>query len=159
MSKDDLINNLIKLSEGKLFLLKQLLTLTGQQSKNIGSEHAEKLDDIIKQKQGIITRIDVLDKEFVEKYDLLKKGVVTETLEGLQPDEKEKMKILQSRIADIYSLTEKIQKIDVANVEKLKKNLQSVQNELKKVRIGKKVVKGYSNKNTEGVSIFLDKKQ
>ncbi len=159
MEKNDLINNLIRLSEGKLFLLKQLLTLSGQQSKNIESGEAEKLDKLIEQKQNIMTGIDVLDKEFVKKYDLLKSSVVIETLEGLKPNEKDKMKVLQNKIAEIYSLTEKIQKIDIANVEKVKKNLQSVQNELKKVRAGKRAVQGYSKKDTEGVSIFLDKKQ
>lgn len=159
MEKNDLINNLIRLSEGKLFLLKQLLTLSGQQSKNIESGEAEKLDELIGQKQNIMTRIDVLDKQFVKKYDLLKSSVVIETLEGLKPNEKDKMKVLQNKIAEIYSLTEKIQKIDIANVEKVKKNLQSVQNELKKVRAGKRAVQGYSKKDTEGVSIFLDKKQ
>ncbi|HZJ76113.1 MAG TPA: flagellar export chaperone FlgN [Oscillospiraceae bacterium] len=159
MGKNDLIENLIRLSEGKLFLLKQLLTLSGQQSKNIGSGEAEKLSELIEQKQNIMTRIDDLDREFVKKYDLLKSSIVVETSEGLRPDERDKMGVLQDRITEIYSLTKKIQKIDIANVKKLEKNLQSVQNELKKVRAGKKAVQGYSKKDTEGISIFLDKKQ
>lgn len=159
MARLDLTDNLIKLSDGKLFLLKQVLTLTQQQSTNIDSEEAEKLNEIIEQKQNIMTRIDSLDKEFVEKYDLLKKAGGFESLERLQPYERDKMKVLQDKIAQIYALTEKIQRLDDANLEKLKKNLKSVQGELEKVRVGKKVMQGYSNKSTEGISIFVDKKQ
>ncbi|HZX21512.1 MAG TPA: flagellar export chaperone FlgN [Clostridia bacterium] len=159
MAKNDLIDNLVKLGNGKLFLLRQLLVLAEQQSKNIENEEAEELDKIIKQKQSIITKIDVLDEEFLRKYDLLRNSVAWETLEGLQPDEKDKIRILQGKIAEIYSLTEKTQKIDAANVDKLKKNLQSVQVEIKKIKKGKKIVQGYSNKNTEGISIFVDERK
>lgn len=159
MGKDDLIDYLIKLSEGKLFLVKQLLTLTEQQSKNINSEKAGKLEEIIEQKQSIMTRIDVLDKEFVEKYDVLKGDFVLETLEGLEVNQKNNMKVLQNKITKIHLLTERIQELDLANVEKLKKNLQSVQSELKKVKTSKKVIQGYSNKGTEGISIFVDKRR
>lgn len=159
MEKNHLIDNLIRLSEGKLFLLKQILTLSRQQNKNIESGEAERLDELIEQKQSIMARIDVLDKEFIKKYDLLKSSVEIETLEGLKPGEKDRMKVLQDKISEIYSLTENIQKIDTANVEKLKRNLQFVQKGLKKVRAGKKAVQGYSKKDTEAVSIFLDKRR
>lgn len=159
MARLDLINNLIKLSDGKLFLLKQLLTLTEQQGKNIGSEEAEKLNKIIGQKQNIMDRVDALDKEFIGKYDLLKTKVPSGALEGLQAEDRDRMKVLQAKIQEIYSLTDKIHKLDLANVEKLKKNLKTVQDELERVRIGRKVIKGYADKSQEGVSIFLDERQ
>ena len=159
MWKNNLIDNLIRLSEGKLFLLKQLLTLSIQQSKNIESGEAAKLDKLIEQKQNIMTRIDALDKEFIDKYDLLKNSAIIKVPEALDTAEKDKMRKLKDKVTEIHSLTDKIQKIDSANVEKLKKRLQSVKDELKKVRVGKKAVQGYSNKNIEGISIFLDKKQ
>jgi len=159
VASKDLVDNLVKLSNGKMFLLKQLLILAEQQSKNIESGEAEKLDKIIKQKQGIMTKIDVLDEEFLGKYDLLKKNVVWETLEGLPPSEKSKIKELQDKIAEIYFLTEKLQKIDRANVEKLKRNLQSVQTEIRKVKEGRKITQGYSNKNIGEISIFVDERK
>ncbi len=159
MAKDELIDYLIKLSDGKLFLIKQILTLTEQQSQNIDSEKAEKLNEIIEQKQGIMTRIDVLDKEFVSKYNILKDDFLLESLEGLGTNQKKNMKVLQDKIKEIHLLTEKIKKMDTANVEKLRKNLKSVQEELKKVGTSKKIMQGYSNKSTEGVSIFLDKRR
>lgn len=159
MVKGDLIDNLIKLSDGKLFLLKQLSVLTQQQSKNIDSEEAAKLNEIIQQKQNIMKQVDVLDKDFLGKYDLLRGSVMLETMEGLQPSEKDKMKVLQDKIQAIYTLTDKIQKLDGANVEKLKKNLKSVQAELDKVRVGKKVMQSYTYQKAETVSIFVDEKQ
>ena len=159
MAKNDLAENLIKLSDGKLFLLRQLLVLAEQQSKNIESEGAEKLDEIIERKQSIMTKIDVLDKEFLGKFDLLKNSAIWEASEGLQPDERDKIRTLKGKITEIYSLTEKIRKIDMSNVKKLKRNLQSVQIEIKKIKEGKKIAQGYSNKNTEGISIFVDERK
>ncbi len=159
MAKSDLIDNLIKLSDGKLFLLKQLSVLTQQQSKNIDSEEAARLNDIIEQKQNIMKQVDVLDKDFLAKYDLLRGSVMLETLDGLQANEKDKMKILKDKITEIHSITEKIHKLDTANVEKLKKNLKSVQAELEKTRVGKKVLQGYTHQRPETISIFVDEKQ
>ena len=69
MGRVELIEYLFKLSEGKLFLINQLWTLTQQQSETIDSGEMDSLNDIIEQKQSIMDRVDVLDKEFAEKYD------------------------------------------------------------------------------------------
>ena len=108
MEKNNLIDNLIRLSEGKLFLLKQLLTLSIQQSKNIESGEAAKLDKLIEQKQNIMTRIDALDKEFIDKYDLLKNSTIIKVPEALDTAEKDKMRKLKDKVTEIHSLIDKI---------------------------------------------------
>lgn len=103
-------------------------------------------------------RIDVLDKEFIGKYDLLKNEFLISNVGSMEDDDKNKMRHLQDKISEIQVLTEKIQQIDNSNVERLKKNMELVRNELKKVKFGQKISKGYSNnKSTEGISIFIDK--
>ncbi len=159
MGKDELIAYLIKLSDGKLFLIKQLLTLTQQQSEGLESEEVEKLNKVINQKQNIIDRIDVLDKEFVDKYDILKRVFSIDKLENLQSDDKNSIRLLQDKIKEIENLTEKIQKIDKMNIERLKQNMESVKQQLKKVKYGKRISKGYGNKSIDGISIFVDKRQ
>ncbi len=158
MGRVELIEYLVKLSEGKLFLINQLLTLTQQQSEGLDSEEVDILNEIIEQKQSIMGRIDVLDKEFIGKYDLLKNEFLISNVGSMEDDDKNKMRHLQDKISEIQVLTEKIQQIDNSNVERLKKNMELVRNELKKVKFGQKISKGYSNnKSTEGISIFIDK--
>ncbi|QUH18998.1 flagellar export chaperone FlgN [Alkaliphilus sp. B6464] len=160
MGREELIEYLLKLSEGKLFLINQLLTLTQQQSEGLESEESHILNEIIEQKQNIMGRIDVLDKEFVSKHDLLKGEFLIDNVETMQADDKNNMRLLQDKIREIQMLTEKIQQIDNANIERLKKNMELVKNELKKVKFGKKIAQGYgNNKVTDGISIFVDKKQ
>lgn len=160
MSRGEIIEYLFKLSEGKLFLMKQLLTLTQQQSEGLESKATDILNQIIEQKQSIMDRIDILDKEFVEKYDLLKSELLIDQIGSLQHDDRDKMRLLQDKIKEIQSLTEKIQQIDRANVERVKQNINSIKSELKKVKFGKKISQSYgNNKVTDGISIFVDKKQ
>jgi len=160
VGRQELIEYLLKLSEGKLFLVNQLLTLSKQQSEGLESEETDILNEIIEQKQNIMSRIDVLDKEFVGKYDLLKNEFLIDNVDNMHVDDKNNMRLLQNKIKEIQILTEKIQQIDNINVERLKRNMELVRSELKKVKFGKKVSKGYSNnKVTDKVSIFIDKKQ
>ncbi|MBU5676696.1 flagellar protein FlgN [Alkaliphilus sp. MSJ-5] len=160
MGREELIEYLLKLSEGKLFLINQLLTLTQQQSEGLESEESDILNEIIEQKQNIMDRIDVLDKEFVSKYDLLKGEFLIDNVETMQTDDKNSMRLLQDKIREIQVLTGKIQQIDNSNIERLKKNMELVKNELKKVKFGRKIAQGYgNNKVTDGISIFVDKKQ
>lgn len=159
MENEELVLYLIKLSEGKLFLIKQLLTLTETQSEILEKQQTSKLDRILKQKQDIMKRIDTLDEEFVDKYDLLKKDSYIDNIESLQLEGKENLKLLQDKIGHIKDITGKIKKIDNINAEKLKQNMESVKNELKKVKYGKKVAKGYGEKKIGGYSIFVDKKK
>jgi len=160
VGRQELIEYLFKLSEGKLFLVNQLLTLTKQQSEGLESEETDILNEIIEQKQNIISRIDVLDKEFVGKYDLLKNEFLIDNVDNMHVDDKNNMILLQNKIKEIQILTKKIQQIDNINVERLKRNMELVKSELKKVKFGKKISQGYSNnKVTDKVSIFIDKKQ
>lgn len=160
MGKEELIDYLFRLSEGKLFLINQLLTLTKQQSEGLESGETDILNEIIDQKQNIISKIDVLDKEFLAKYDLLKSEFLIDNIGNINADDKHSMRLLQDKIKEIQMLAEKIQQIDNANIERLKKNMESVKAELKKVKFGKKISKGYgSNNSADAVSIFIDKKQ
>jgi len=160
VGRQELLEYLLKLSEGKLFLVNQLLTLSKQQSEGLESEETDILNEIIEQKQNIMSRIDVLDKEFVGKYDLLKNEFLIDNVDNMHVDDKNNMRLLQNKIKEIQILTEKIQQIDNINVERLKRNMELVKSELKKVKFGKKISQGYSNnKVTDKVSIFIDKKQ
>lgn len=159
MSRAELIEYLLRLSDGKLFLVKQLLTLTEQQSEGLESNEIDILNQIVEQKQNVMGRIDVLDKEFLGKYDLLKGEYLIDHIENMHFDDKGNMRLLQDKIREIQTLTEKIKKIDDANIERLKKNMEVVKSEIKKVKFGKKISQGYNNKGTDGISIFIDKKQ
>lgn len=158
MSRVELIEYLFKLSEGKLFLINQLWTLTQQQSETIDSGEMDSLNDIIEQKQNIMDRVDVLDKEFAEKYDVMKAEFPIGDVGALDSESREKMRILKEKVREIHNLTEKIQQMDDSNTERFQKNMESIRNELKKVKFGQKVSKGYNvNKQKEGFSIFIDK--
>lgn len=158
MGRVELIEYLFKLSEGKLFLINQLWTLTQQQSETIDSGEMDSLNDIIEQKQSIMDRVDVLDKEFAEKYDVIKAEFPINDVGALDSESREKMRMLKEKVKEIHNLTEKIQQMDDSNTERFQKNMESIRNELKKVKFGQKISKGYSvNKQNEGFSIFIDK--
>lgn len=159
MENEELVIYLIKLSEGKLFLIQQLLTLTESQSYSLEKEESDKIEKILQQKQDLMNRIDILDEEFVNKYDILRKDSYIDNIDSLHLEGRENLKLLQNKISQIKNIIEKIQKIDKANMDKLKQNMESVKNKLKKVKYGKKVAKGYGEKKTGGYSIFVDKKR
>ncbi|QUH24908.1 flagellar protein FlgN [Serpentinicella alkaliphila] len=155
---EEIVSYLIKLSDGKFQLLNSMYDITLKQGKALKENNVELLNKAIGEKQDIIERIDILDKEFLEKYELVKRGLGIENIEKLT-EPVIGFKSLQSKIRDIMDMLNKIRQVDDSNVKQAKINMDESKKHLQNVRIGKKAYSSYNRKPMEGASIFLDKKE
>lgn len=159
MKTEEIISYLLRLSDAKFVLMNNLLKITEEQCNVLETEEVEILDQLIQQKQTTIDKIDLLDKEFAEKYGLLKKELGVEDLQAIGGETIPGFKELKEKVHKIVDIVEKIRPLDQENTEKIKKNIAKVQNNLKNIKNGKKVVKGYNNQFKEIHSVFIDKKK
>ena len=156
---EEIVSYLIKLSDGKFQLLNSMYDITLKQGKALKENNVELLNKAIGEKQDIIERIDILDKEFLEKYELVKRGLGIENIEKLTEEPVIGFKSLQSKIRDIMDMLDKIRQVDDSNVKQAKINMDESKKQLQNVRVGKKAYSSYNKKPMEGASIFLDKKE
>lgn len=156
---EEVISYLIKLSEAKLHLLNSLFELTLDQEKALKDSDVDKLSKILNEKKDLMKRIDVLDKEFLEKYEIAKKELGLDTLDGVAQEPVVGFKELQQKIREIMNLVQKIKDIDDLNIKQANANMNESKKQLKTVRVGKKAYSSYSKKPMEGASIFIDKKE
>ncbi len=159
MKTEQLINYLLRLSDAKLLLMKDLLETTKKQGQILDLEEAEDLEDLIREKQKLIEKIDVLDKEFVEKYDDLKKKLGVDKLQDLEGKELSGFQDLKSRIGEIMDVIHEISPLDQNNNEKIKGNILKIKKNLKTIKTGQKALSEYNKPYKENPSIFLDKKK
>lgn len=161
MNTEVVTDYLIRISAGKLQLVNQLLQLTLQQQEALGvvaEEGISALDRHIHKKQEIMGKIDLLDKEFLEKFQILKDQLGISSFADLTEEPVEGIKELQKQIKEILKVTGKIKEIDEANAIKAQQNLEEIKQQIKVVKIGKKTNQGYGKKFNEIHSILIDKK-
>ena len=156
---EEIVSYLIKLSDGKFQLLNSMYDITVKQGKALKENNLELLNKAIGEKQDIIERIDILDKEFLEKYELVKKGLGVHNIEKFTEEPVNGFKTLQSKISNIMDIIDKIRQVDDSNVKQAKINMDESKKQLQNVRVGKKAYSSYNKKPMEGASIFLDKKE
>jgi len=150
---------LYRVSEAKLQLMVSLMEATQEQQKALEEENLETLNQTIAKKNKIIEKIDVLDREFAEKYKDLKETLGIEDLTQLEEEPVEGFKDLKEKIHEIMSQVNKVNQLDKENLEKMKKDMEKVQSKIKNARTGKKAVGSYNQKYQQSESIFIDKKK
>ncbi len=162
MNVEVLTDYLIRISEGKLQLISKLLDLSVQQREAlqvVEEEDMKLLNDLIQQKHETIGKIDVLDKEFLDKFTQLKQGLGINSFADLKDEPVVGIKTLKQKIQEIMNITEDIRILDEANTKKAKDNMDQIKQQLKTVKIGKKANYGYGKKFSENPSILIDKKK
>ena len=155
----EIINYLLRLSDAKLTLLKKLLNISRDQERILSTDEAENLDQVLEKKQGVMDKIDLLDREFLDKYDILKKALGIGNLQELEGQNIPGLDKLQERIREIMEVLGEINIIDENNTKKIKENISKLQGNLKTIQTGKKVISGYGKPLEETPSIFIDKKR
>lgn len=162
MNPEVVVDYLYRVSEGKLQLMKQLLALTEQQSivlKDITDESLAQLNQVIEKKQGVIVKIDLLDKEFVGKYEDLKEHLGISSFSDMPKEPVTGFKALKDKIQEIVEVRNKIEAVDKANTEKAQMHMAAIKQELSTVKIGKQVNKSYGKKYVDNQPILFDKKK
>lgn len=150
---------LYRLSDAKLHLMTNLMEATKRQQEALEEENLEALSQAIEAKNKIIEKIDVLDKEFAEKYRDLKEALGIEDLTQVEKEPVEGFKDLKEKIHEIMSKVNSVNQLDQENLEKMKEDMKNVQSKLKNARTGKKALGSYHSKYQQNASIFIDKKK
>lgn len=156
---EEVVSYLIKLSEAKLQLLDSLFKLSLKQEKALNGNDLDMLNQVLDEKQDVIKRVDILDKEFLDKYNSVKKELGVDSFEGITEEPISGFNQLQGKIREILRLVDKIRSIDEINIKQAKTNIEESKRQLKSAKIGKKAYSSYSKKPMEGTSIFIDKKE
>lgn len=156
MTKDD-VARMIELSKEKKKLLAKILEYTNTQTTIIENDNMEELDHILMEKEKIMEEIDVLDKEFLSLYDLIKTVEGIESLEKIDKNKYTNIKALKEAVNEINTILTDISIIDRKNTAKMKSSIDKIKSDLKQVKEGKKAYKGYNYESTE--SILIDEKK
>ncbi|MDF2546596.1 MAG: flagellar protein FlgN [Anaerosolibacter sp.] len=159
MDINTLVEVLINLSLQKQKSLKELLGVTTLQSNLINNEQLDSLMTAIERKQQIIHNVNVIDIEFLEKYNNLKEKLGIQTIAEANIKEYPVLNILRTHINAIMELLKEINEIDEINKEKLNKDFSKVKEELKKIKAEKhsaKITSAYKNKYKGVQGVFVD---
>jgi hypothetical protein len=152
----DKIKHLTSLTRDKKSLLIELLEITEAQKAVINNMDSEMLMNYITCKQGIIDKIDVLDKEYVEMFETLKEELGVKTIENLTDSIYIELK---DETTKVYDLLQKIQDIEWDNSLKVKEQIEELKVKMQQVKAGKNSIKGYGGAQPPSESFFIDKKR
>lgn len=151
------INSMIEVSLEKEKLLNEFLDSTNIQSKLIGEEEFEKLDDLISKKSGIMKKIDKLDNQFVRELEEFKTLEGIQSMEDIDGAKYKNLKQLKSTIERIGEILKEIYQVDSENTKLISRNLDGVKSELRHVKNSKVAYKGYNVEPTG--SIMIDERK
>ena len=156
----DFLQRLIEVSKKKYVLLKDIHKLTQVQTEVISGSDIEKLEELIKGKQGSIDSISKLDEEFGIYFKRLKQTLGVESLDEIKDIEIQGVKELRTVIGDIMTLLREISELEVNNNKSAKRLLEDIGDNIKKINAGHKANSIYNTAyNVETPSYFIDKKK
>lgn len=154
---EERILQLISLAKDKNRLLNDIIQVTKRQMEEIREERYLDLDKSLTEKDNIIRKIDEIDKLFLENFYILKKENSIDDINQLSVEEYPDLKELKEEVKSIMSNLMALSLLDDKNTEFVKSKLKEAKEDLKKVRLGKKALKGYNYKESQG--ILIDKKK
>jgi len=154
---EERILQLISLAKDKNRLLNDIIQVTKRQMEEIREERYLDLDKSLTEKDNIIRKIDEVDKLFLENFYILKKENSIDDINQLSVEEYPDLKELKEEVKSIMSNLMALSLLDDKNTEFVKSKLKEAKEDLKKVRLGKKALKGYNYKESQG--ILIDKKK
>ncbi|MGO1368451.1 flagellar protein FlgN [Senegalia sp. (in: firmicutes)] len=152
------IVRLIELLDDKKILLDDFYKLSIVQKKLIENDDIDKLNRIIKNKEELISKINLLDKDFLEIYNELKEENNIRSLSELDID-----KIYLARLKEITnrcdSLMQDIKVQDESNNSMMENNFEDVKTKLREIKRGKTTTNKYYNKSQNTDGYFIDSKK
>jgi len=139
--------------------LNQMLIITNEQTEAIESEQDKKLGQLIDQKQILINSIDVLDKVFLEKMEIIKKYYNVSSLEDIKENTDE-LKLMQNGVLEINEIIKKIFSKEKENSVKLNKEFDDIKDKLKEISGSKKAASAYGRHDAQNSGgVFFDNKK
>jgi hypothetical protein len=148
------MTELLSLIDRKRQLFDNIMEITLEQKKDIEVNEANNIEELVRQKQSVIDKIDEIDKSFAERFNLLKKDLNISNLEEFDSTKYPILKILKLKVEEIMSMAQKIM-----NKEKLALRMNELKKEMKQLSVGKKSVKAYETPILRNDGIYIDKKK
>lgn len=153
----DRINKIIKLSQEKKILLIEILSLTKKQKDLIEEDNIDDLGIVLIDKENLMNKIDLLDKDFLSLYNSIKSDEGIDSLEKIDIRKFGNLKSLRDIVGEINKILDDISSIDRENKKNMKLNIDKVKLNIKQVKKGKKAYKGYNYETVE--SMLIDEKK
>lgn len=156
MTKEN-IDKIILLSLEKKKILNEILNLTKEQKNSIEKDDLDFLGQILEDKENLMKKVDLLDKEFLDLYNSLKEKEGIQSFTEIDINKYDNIKKLKNVVGEINSILTEISKVDKENKSKMEENIKNIKINIKNVKKGKRAYKGYNYQNPG--SILIDEKK
>lgn len=140
---ENIIIEMIELTEKKLESLDVILNLKSKQKEVIDQENMDDLSTIIDSIQEQINIIDKIDSLYILKLNELKSSTGMESVAQLNNEMYPKSRVLQDKLSKTNSKLQLIKALDDENNHLINEKFQETKDMLKNLRQGKKMAKGY----------------
>ncbi len=147
------------LLDSKIMLFKGIYTITAEQKKDIESNEAQNIEELIAKKQIFIDKVDAIDKAFAEKSEVLKKQLGIESFADADTVRYPYFKDTRLKVQEVLSLAQQIMKLEEENKSNLLIIYNGLKKEIKQVNAGKKSLKAYDAPAISNDGIFIDRKK
>ena len=151
------IDKLISLSKEKNQLINEMYGFTKAQKQEIEKEDINKLNTLLDEKDILIKKINQIDIEFLNIFSQIKKEEKVENIYDLDVKKYPNLKDLKKIVTEISSTLMAISLLDEENNKNMKKRIEKIKLQLKRVKEGQRAYKKYNVPMTE--SILIDEKK
>lgn len=153
----DRVDRLISLSKEKKSYLDEILQLSKKQEAVIKEDDLSKLDDILNDRDSYMKKVDFLDLEFLEIYNDILKTEAVANIYDIDVDKFTNIGQLQKVVSSVRDILKEIDILDKNNMSNITKAFEEVQSNLKQIKTGQKLYKGYTVEMEN--SILIDSKK
>lgn len=153
----NIIDKMISLSKDKNEYLRDILKLTKEQKSFIQKDDMDGIENIISEKENLMSSIDLLDVQFLSLYNEIKELENITSIDEINSIKYSNLSELKEEIGNLNILLSNITVIDKENTKIMKENLENIKYGLKQVKEVKRAYKGYNYESEE--SILIDEKK
>ncbi len=159
MQDQQILNQMVALSEKKLEMLIRLKGLSEKQNKAFYTHKLDSIEQILSKKDEIIQYIHQLDDAFLMASDNLKEMLDIKSLEDLSNSSLNGRNELKELIRNITDTVESIILVEKDSYNSAKGIQKDLANKIKDVNAGRKITTAYNFKPSNNPSYFFDKKK
>ncbi len=159
MQEQQLLNQMIALSQKKLELIEKLRTLSEKQNQAFHDKALDGIENILSQKDEVIGYIHKLDDAFLSVSENLKEMLGINSLEALSGTSLDGRQQLKEVINEITRVIETIISLEQHSYQNASEMKSELGDKIKGVNAGKKVATAYTVKPASSPSYFFDKKK
>jgi len=159
MQEQQLLNQMIALSEKKLDLLNQLKKLSEKQNRAFHDKALDDVENILNKKDQIIEYVQKLDNAFLSVSENIKTMLGISSLEELSSTNLDGRLKLKELIGEITGVVESIIQLEQESYKLASAMEGELGDKIKGVNAGKKVTTAYNIKPIRPPSYFFDKKK